>query len=98
MFSKIYLKKTLICSSCWAFATVATLEAFYYKKTGKLVPFSEQDIVDCMYPPSGGCNGGWMPTAYDFIKQRGGIDTQATYPVNLVNLILKLSSNFQKLF
>ncbi|PUZ72775.1 hypothetical protein GQ55_2G421900 [Panicum hallii var. hallii] len=46
------------CGSCWAFATVATIEGLHKIKTGKLVSLSEQELVDCASPPNHGCDGG----------------------------------------
>ena len=45
--------------------------------------FSEQNLVDCVYGAKGGCQGGWMPTAFTYIKSSGGIDTMVSYPVNI---------------
>jgi hypothetical protein len=59
------------------------LEALYYKKTNKLVAFSEQNLVDCVYGAKGGCDGGWMATAYEYILKAGGIDTMASYKVSI---------------
>mmetsp|Transcript_32651 Transcript_32651/g.29525 ORF Transcript_32651/g.29525 Transcript_32651/m.29525 type:complete len:115 (-) Transcript_32651:732-1076(-) len=35
------------CGSCWAFASTGALEAQYFLKTGLLMSFSEQYIMDC---------------------------------------------------
>ena len=80
------------CGSCWAFSTVASLEGQYFKKYNKSVAFSEQDLTDCVYGTAGGCNGGWMATAFAYIKSTGGIDTMASYPVESLksNLFVSL--------
>lgn len=68
------------CGCCWSFATVATIEGQYYKKTGKTVSFSEQHLVNCDSQDLG-CNGGFMTTALDYIKNNlGSLPTMASAP------------------
>lgn len=52
------------CGSCWAFSTIAPIETAYAIKTGKLLSFSEQALVDCD-KTSEGCNGGYMRTSLE---------------------------------
>ncbi|XP_074274066.1 fruit bromelain-like [Silene latifolia] len=63
------------CGVCWAFAAIGALEGMYKIKTGKLVSFSEQELVDCIH----GCRGGDMRAAYDYIRDHG-IKTEQAYP------------------
>lgn len=48
--------------------------------TNKLVSLSEQELVDCDTDQNQGCNGGLMELAFEFIKKKGGVTTEAKYP------------------
>ncbi|CAM6101489.1 unnamed protein product [Calypogeia fissa] len=68
------------CGSCWSFSTIAAIEGAHAIATGQLISLSEQELVDCDTSNNGGCNGGWMDNAFQFIIGNGGIDSEADYP------------------
>lgn len=66
--------------SCWAFSTVAAVEAINKIVTGEMITLSEQELVDCDRTQNSGCNGGLMDYAFQFIISNGGMDTEEDYP------------------
>lgn len=68
------------CRACYAFATMAMLEWAHCNQTGKLVPFSEQYMIDCgKHTNLNGCNGGNMVGMATFIMD-WGIELRYNYP------------------
>ncbi|KAL0484127.1 cathepsin F [Acrasis kona] len=81
------------CGSCWTYSTTGNIEGVNYIKHGQLVRLSQQQLIDCdqecgVDPVDGtkycdgGCNGGWMMTAFQSIIKIGGIDKEEAYSFN----------------
>jgi len=68
------------CHSTWAFSAIGTMEGAIFKKTGKLVSLSEQNLVDCSTIRNEGCHGGNPYFALIYAVVNKGIDTEETYP------------------
>jgi len=72
------------CGSCWTFSATGALEGAYFIKTGKLISFSKQQLIDCDNLFYGGknygCNGGLMNHAFEWIISNGGLSSETDYP------------------
>lgn len=73
------IKNQGMCGSCWAFSATGALQSqLLINNRNELV--SEQQLVDCSSSYGNhGCNGGWMDSAFNYIKDHG-LKTEAEYP------------------
>ncbi|XP_954971.1 cysteine proteinase precursor, tacP, putative [Theileria annulata] len=60
----------LECGSCWAFATIGSVESLYKIYRDVTLDLSEQELVDCE-TKSKGCEGGFGDTALQYIQNKG---------------------------
>jgi len=67
------------CGSCWAYSATEGIESAVYRASGTMPILSTQQIIACD-KGDGGCNGGDLPTAFDYVESDGGIDADASYP------------------
>lgn len=69
------------CNGCWAMVAAGALEGQHFRKTGRLVSLSEQNLIDCSSSYGNkGCQYGWVFKAFEYIKHNGGIQSDKTYP------------------
>ncbi|XP_068938936.1 cathepsin L2-like [Petaurus breviceps papuanus] len=66
------------CGSCWAFSATGALEGQLFRKTGKLVKLSPQNLIDC--DKFQGCRGGSVIGAFNYIKKNKGVVSEDCYP------------------
>jgi hypothetical protein len=72
------------CGSCWAFSATEAIESAWVQAGNPQAILGPQQIVDCD-TMDGGCNGGRTETAYKYVIEAGGQETEQDYPYKAVN-------------
>ena len=68
------------CDASWAFVTAGYLRGHAYRKTGKKVTFSSQELIDCSKSYGNhGCKGGSVSNALKYAKDEG-LNSSESYP------------------
>jgi len=67
------------CGSCWAFSIVENIESMWKLAGNNLTQLSEQQVVSCDTIDQG-CDGGDPQTAYMYIMDAGGLNSEKDYP------------------
>jgi len=84
------------CGSCWAFSVTENIESMWCMAKSldctSFTPLAPQEIVDCDTTDLG-CEGGDPPTAYQFVIQEGGMETEANYPYTAADGDCNFQSN-----
>ena len=84
------------CGSCWAFSATAAQESAILLTSGASVSLSEQQLVDCSRSYGNqGCNGGWMDSAFDYVKEHG-LTITTSYPYVARDQACKIDSGDYK--
>lgn len=78
------------CGSCWAFSAVSSMESAHKIKSGKLLSFAEQQLVDCA--TGNDCGGGRVTSAYKYFESHGAM-AENSYKYTAKNGSCKYSSS-----
>jgi len=69
------------CGSCWAFSATEQIESDAIRQLGVSTAtlLSTEQVTQCTNGAFG-CGGGWTETAYAYVKNAGGLVSEAEYP------------------
>jgi len=82
------------CGSCWAFSATETIESYWTIAGNQLPTLAPEQIVDCDTSDSA-CNGGEPSSAYNYVAEAGGLDTESSYPYTAGESGSASTCNFQ---
>ncbi|KAG7198301.1 hypothetical protein KM043_005704 [Ampulex compressa] len=69
------------CGSCYAYSIAGSIQGQIFKKTGMLLPLSEQQLVDCSTTTGNlGCSGGSLRNTLRYLERAKGLMAQHLYP------------------
>lgn len=69
------------CGSCYAYSIAGSIEGQIFKKTGMLLPLSEQQLVDCSTSTGNlGCSGGSLRNTLRYLEKAKGLMAKTYYP------------------
>lgn len=69
------------CGSCYAFSVATSIQGQIFRRTGKMVPLSKQQIIDCSAAAgNGGCTGGSLRITLQYLKSTRGLMRSSDYP------------------
>lgn len=69
------------CGSCYAYSIAHSISGQIYKRTGLLIPLSQQQLVDCSaIMGNHGCFGGSLRNTLRYLERSGGLMREQDYP------------------
>jgi len=95
--------------SCWAVSTAEAVEGQLAKATGKLIPLSPEQLVECDASSDSSCAGGkgcadcgmfggWPYLAYQFLQKAGGMFSEADWPYYKEGMFPCMPKGYNKAF
>ncbi|XP_031640295.1 cathepsin L1-like isoform X2 [Contarinia nasturtii] len=74
-------KNQLTCGGCYAFSVATSIEAQIFRRTGKIVQLSPQQIIDCSVDKGNtGCHGGSLRATLKYLDATRGLMRESDYP------------------
>lgn len=88
------------CGSCYAFSISNSIAAQVFRRTGKVVGLSPQQIVDCSVSAgNSGCTGGSLRTTLKYLQTTRGLMRNVDYPyASEVCILFELWISFECFF